>query len=261
MKLVSKVKRSLLVKENGGASGAESLLIGVMLLMILLFIGMFSIMQNTYSARFEMLDGNLTASLLGVAKADLGTYGDTNIIQIDGSSADILNELSTYIGTNFEDDNLTDGPYRITNETLFGTNGYMLIEEVVIVNKGTVTEPLNDNEIAFGKYTMTSDKYTLAGNAGVYTMNYAGSLPVGGGVQAGAWDWALNLPAVEKTISTAYTLDGKTYSGIEDCTVGIKVSMHYDMGGKANFIGTETKTRDADVSRTRVVQVKRNNGH
>lgn len=256
------LEKELTKKDNGGASGAEALILGVMLIMIIMFTGFFNILQNTASSRFEMLDGNLTASLLGVAKADLATYGDTNIIQVQGNPNAIVDELANNIRVNFGDTDLTDNPYRITNPTLFGRNGYMLVKEIVIVNTGTVLEPLaGDGELAFGKYTLSSEKFTLNGVEGAYSMSGTQGYPLQtGGVKAGAWDYVLGLPAIENELSSGFTLGGKSYTGIRDCAIGILVEVHYDMGADLRFLDKNLGSADTVVNRTRIVQLKRNQG-
>lgn len=291
--------KSLLRKTEGGSSGADIFIFGLMILLVVIVFNVITNVHNVSIKRKDMIDENLTLSLLSVDLADMSILGDTNVITISGGNEDLIRRFISSVSTNFSDEDGNNTDLRVTNKKLFGENGYMIIQEIVIVNKGSVAEwcevAPNVGEPKFGTYTMNVSHYKLASaNTSDYRVEnlLTGvqsdcSIDTSGGYEGLGWqvgsvryrdisteeegEWS-NYEIIEMgdmPLKANYVLGGSTYNGVTDPQIGVVVSLHFDNGGWRNIFGSgmnEDGTRnnntgfDGNASRTRIVALKVNKG-
>lgn len=174
-----KVKlRKLLNKRIKAGSGVDILMLG---LTVTIVVSLISLVQNTRTImihRRDMIDANLTLSLLDVDVADKELLGNSNIIAFNGTKSlrqdintkadkiDLITEFVRSMSENFSD-TTSHGDLLIKNRSLFGKKGFMVISEIAIVDKKPVMET---HEYAmtqgnkFGVYQLYGVRYKLTTN-------------------------------------------------------------------------------------------------
>jgi hypothetical protein len=171
-------------KAYGGSSGANILLFGLMLFVCILFIGLIQTLRGIMSSRKDMIDADITLSLLSVDVADKELLGNSNIISLEGASAlrnagntglssveagnvKLITDLVSSLSANMGDTTDNKNDLYIENDTLFGDTGYLVVKEITIVDKRPVSE--------LHKYSITSGtKYGVYDLYGV-TYSYNGA--------------------------------------------------------------------------------------
>ena len=191
------MKRSLIVrKSKAGSSGFDVILFGMMLMIVFAFINMVQSTNNIMSHRKDMIDSNITLSLLSVDVADKELLGNSNIIALAGTTGPDVNtpsirevawtsnnngvsasqvplivDLVDAMSNNFGDTTTNKNDLLIKNSKLFGPKGYMVIKEIVIIDKKPVTEVhkyrITDGN-KFGVYRLYGIRYSLAGDNSPY---------------------------------------------------------------------------------------------
>ena len=185
------MKRSLIVrKSEAGSSGFDVILYGMMILIVFVFVNMVQSTANIMSHRKDMIDSNITLSLLSVDVADKELLGNSNIIALAGTTGNLRNEgwvdtsdgvarnssvnatdvplvvdLVNSMANNFGDTTTNKNDLLIKNPKLFGPKGYMIISEIVIIDKKPVAEihkyRITDGN-KFGVYRLYGVRYSLA---------------------------------------------------------------------------------------------------
>lgn len=178
------MKKKFIRKTDGGSSGADVLLLGLTIMLLVMFINMVQTTKNIMKQRRDMIDANLTLSLLSVDVADKNLLGNSNIIAFDGTSAlrnvdwgneksvdassvKLITDFVKSMSDNFGDTTTNKDDLLIKNPTLFGEKGYMVLSEIVIIDKRPVAETHKyrmTNGTKFGVYQLYGVDYKLGSN-------------------------------------------------------------------------------------------------